>query len=239
MEQISQGLSGSLLRKKELKALHPMKDYHIEGEILPRNKNADPQELLSLPLCKRHSHNRLVYGIKGYLPWGDGQGYAAVLCNRLPLRVGTVALCALLIAAVAFFLPSSPLPTALGLDPNATDYSDSNDFNQGGTAGDNIEIPGYKTIPIAADSTEITVDFRNPAANNCYFVIHLSLEDGTEIYRSELIPPGKGVQNITISQPLAAGEHAASIRYDTYTMDDQTPLNGAEIKVTLLAQESQ
>lgn len=236
MEQTSQGFSDTLLRKKDLKALHPRKDYHIDGEILPTHKETRAQDLRALPLCKYRSHNRVVYGVKGYLPSGNGKSYAAILCNRLPLRAGIAAICILLVAAVAFFLPSSPIPTALGLDPNATDYSDSNEFNQGGTAGENIEIPGYKTIPIAADSTEVTVDFRNPEANNCYFVIHLSLEDGTELYRSELIPPGKGIQHISLSQPLAAGEYAAAIRYDTYAMDGQTPLNGAEIKVTLLAQ---
>ena len=236
MEQTSQALSDTLLRKKDLKALYPNKDYHINGEILPTNQQMSVQSLHALPLCNYHSHNRLIYGVKGYLPSADGQSYAAVLCNRLPLRAGIAAVCVLLIAAVAFFLPSSPIPTALGLDPNATDYSDSNEFNQGGTAGDHIEIPGYKSIPIAADSTEVTVDFRNPEANNCYFVIHLTLEDGTELYRSELIAPGKGVQNISLSHPLSAGEYAATVRYDTYAMDGQTPLNGAQIKVTLLAQ---
>ena len=52
MEQTSQGFSDTLLRKKDLKALHPRKDYHIDGEILPTHKETRAQDLRALPLCK-------------------------------------------------------------------------------------------------------------------------------------------------------------------------------------------
>lgn len=227
------GVPGELLTKRQLKARHPDGGYHIEGEYPPCKRGSRE---LSLPLCRYRAHNRVVYGVKGYVPCGEDGSYAAVLRNRLPLRAGMLAGCAALaVAAVVLFQTSPELPAALGLDPNAADYSINDGYNQGGSAGDSIEIPGYQSIPLAADSTQVTVDFRNPGQNRCYFVITLALEDGTQLYRSQLIPPGKGVQSITLNQPLPAGEHAASVRYEAYTMDDQTPLNGADIKVKLLA----
>ena len=50
MEQTSQALSDTLLRKKDLKALYPNKDYHINGEILPTNQQMSVQSLHALPL---------------------------------------------------------------------------------------------------------------------------------------------------------------------------------------------
>lgn len=230
-----------LLTKHQLKKRHPKGDYQIIGEYPPvrRGHTGATSDAGQIPLCRYRSHNRLVFAAKGFLPCGEEGSYAAVLCNRLPLRLSAVGLCALLAVLAAVWFSASPmLPAGLGLpiDPNATDYSQSDGYNQGGSAGDSIEIPGYKSIPIAADSTRVAVDFRNPADNPCYFVIRLTLEDGTELYRSDLIPPGKGIESITLSKPLPEGEYAAFVQYETYSIEDQTPLNGANVKIKLLAQ---
>ena len=60
------------------------------------------------------------------------------------------------------------------------------------------------------------------------------LPDGTLLWRSEFIEPGKGVREITLNEPLAAGEYPdTTVRYECFSLDDQSPLNGAVSKTTL------
>ena len=75
----------------------------------------------------------------------------------------------------------------------------------------------------------------NPEVNGCYFVMSLLLPDGTEIWKSKMIAPGKGLYEITLSQTVSAGTYENSIlKYECYKMDDSlTLLNGSEVKLTL------
>ena len=75
----------------------------------------------------------------------------------------------------------------------------------------------------------------NPEQNTCYFRMTLLLSDGTQLWQSGLIEPGKGIYDITLEQTLAAGTYEdAVLKYECFAMDDaQTPLNGSEIKLTL------
>lgn len=100
---------------------------------------------------------------------------------------------------------------------------------------DSIAIPGYEVLELKSDSKKQTLCLPNPEQNICYFEIALHLEDGTLLWKSELIEPGKASKPIVLTESLSKGTYPrAVLRYACYRMDeDLTPLNGAETKVTL------
>ena len=92
-----------------------------------------------------------------------------------------------------------------------------------------IQIPGYKTIIVAAGTKDVSVELVNPEENNVYFEISFYLPETKEtIYTSKLISP---------ERELEAGEYPLTVQYKTYSMDEEyTPRNGAEVNCTLIAQ---
>ena len=123
----------------------------------------------------------------------------------------------------------------LTTDENARDWTGEQDVYEGEKNTDTIDIPGYGSITLKADSAEQSVNLYNPEQNTCYFRMTLLLSDGTQLWQSGLIEPGKGIYDITLEQTLAAGTYEdAVLKYECFAMDDaQTPLNGSEIKLTL------
>lgn len=103
---------------------------------------------------------------------------------------------------------------------------------------DTIAIPGFAQLNLKAGTCEQNVALSNPAQNFCYFKISLLLEDGTVIWVSELIEPGKQSEAITLLQSLDAGTYEnVTVRYDCYTMDGSlTQLNSGEITIKLVVQ---
>lgn len=100
-------------------------------------------------------------------------------------------------------------------------------------SGANIAIPGYEKLDFAAGKTAQTVNLKNPAENACTFVLSLTLDDGTTLWTGEALSPGEAFTRITLSKALDAGSYAATLHYDCYTIEDNQPLNGAEIQLTL------
>ena len=102
-----------------------------------------------------------------------------------------------------------------------------------GRAG--IAIPGYKSISLKANVREQQVNLYNPDVNDCYFVMSLILPDGTKVWQSKMIAPGKGLYTITLDQEIPAGTYENSIlKYECYKRDDTlTKLNGSEVKLIL------
>ena len=100
-------------------------------------------------------------------------------------------------------------------------------------SGENIAIPGYEKLDFAAGKTAQTVNLKNPAENSCTFVLSLTLDDGTTLWTGEALAPGEAFTHITLTRALDAGDYPATLHYDCYTIEDNQPLNGAEIKLTL------
>ena len=121
------------------------------------------------------------------------------------------------------------------LDENAEDYTGDREVYQGEKNTDTIDIPGFDVMNLKAGTEEQSVNLYNPEQNTCYFQMSLLLPDGTELWKSGLVEPGKAVYEITLNQMLAAGEYEnAMLKYECFAMDEaQTPLNGSEIKLTL------
>ena len=100
-------------------------------------------------------------------------------------------------------------------------------------SGENISIPGYEKLSFEAGKTAQAVKLKNPAENACTFVLNLSLTDGETLWTGEALSPGEAYTRITLSKALDTGEYPATLHYDCYTIEDNQPLNGAEIQLTL------
>lgn len=98
-----------------------------------------------------------------------------------------------------------------------------------------IQIPGYGTAVMNAGDESLHLSIGNPKDNKCGFYATLKLEDGTELYKSELLKPGYGVTEIPLTQTLTAGEYTAVVYYQCVTLDEnETPLNSAESEFKLI-----
>lgn len=131
--------------------------------------------------------------------------------------------------------PAQENQTAAEVDTGAVDWEGEKEVYTGKKNVDTIDIPGFDSMSLKANTKEQSVNLYNPEANTCYFRISLLLEDGTKLWESGLVEPGKGVYTITLQQELAAGDYEnATLKYECFAMDEaQTPLNGSEIKLTM------
>ena len=127
-------------------------------------------------------------------------------------------------------LPASSLQVA----GNANLEVDSNAANVE-KLPDQIRIPGYTSLTFREKQEVQVTAFKNPAENACYFRLTLSLEDGTQLWQSDLLEPGTTVTAIKLEKILYAGTYENCVlKYDCYTLDDShTPLNGAQTKLTI------
>lgn len=124
---------------------------------------------------------------------------------------------------------------AADLDKNAEDWTGNKDTYTGEKNTDTIDIPGFDVMNIKEGTTKQRVNLYNPQQNTCYFKMTMFLNDGTKLWESNLVKPGKAVYNITLNQSLSKGAYENCIlKYECFKMDkEQTPLNGSEIKFTL------
>ena len=118
--------------------------------------------------------------------------------------------------------------TGFGCSDEVTRFAEANPGS-----GASIAIPGYEKLFFAAGRTEQAVYLKNPAENACAFVLTLTPEGGEALWTGEALQPGEAFTRIKLNRPLDAGEYPATLHYDCYSIEDNTPLNGAEIKLTL------
>ena len=100
-------------------------------------------------------------------------------------------------------------------------------------SGENIAIPGYEKLSFAAGKTAQTVNLQNPPENACTFVLTLTMEGGETLWTGKALSPGEAFTRITLSKALDAGDYPATLHYDCFSLQDNTPLNGAEVKLTI------
>ncbi len=107
-------------------------------------------------------------------------------------------------------------------------------LNQSAAQSDKISIPGFETWTIDSGKTTVSANFYNPEKNNCYFVISVILVDtGETIYESKYLKPGQHLYEVELTQALSAGTYSATLHYNTYSMTDLTPMNGADVPFEL------
>ena len=56
------------------------------------------------------------------------------------------------------------------------------------------------------------------------------------LYTSGQVPPGQALYEIELSRPLEAGEYDAVIRISTASLEDGSPMNGANVETVLIVQ---
>ena len=100
-------------------------------------------------------------------------------------------------------------------------------------SGENIAIPGYEKLDFATGKTAQVVSLKNPPENACTFVLSLTMEDGETLWTGKALSPGEAFTRIMLERALNAGEYPATLHYDCYTIEDNQPLNGAEIQLTI------
>jgi hypothetical protein len=130
----------------------------------------------------------------------------------------------------------------LTVDPNAKGYVAESSAPVETAPG--VTIPGWGSITIPADTTDITVDFYNPDSNEGYYYLTFELwlaDDSPEgyevLYTSGLVEPGLHIQHITLSHSLSAGTYDAVVHVQPYKMDEnQTPTNNADMETQLIVQ---
>ena len=134
-----------------------------------------------------------------------------------------------------------PNANSLEMDPNASSATPVPQQSQG-EAIKNVSIAGFKTLRIAANTTEVTVDFYNPPSNEGEFLMTFELllpaAGGYEtVYSSGLVDAGQHIRNISLSHPVAAGTYENCIlRIQPYFTSDRSPANTAEVSFTLFAE---
>ena len=96
-----------------------------------------------------------------------------------------------------------------------------------------IAVPGFERLTVRGRMLQAD-GISNPANNACYFVVSLSLADGSEIYRSGVLAPGQSVGIVELPNALTPGTYeGGTARYSAYSLENLLPLNGADISFTL------
>ncbi len=97
-----------------------------------------------------------------------------------------------------------------------------------------IIIPGYRALYFKAGRRLQDTRFYNPPENNCSFKLSLIMPDGALLWTSDLLEPGNIFVKIMLSKSLKKGTYRdALLKYQCYSLDGTTELNGAEIKLTI------
>lgn len=126
-------------------------------------------------------------------------------------------------------------PATAEVDDNAENYTGDKNTYTGKKNTDTIDIPGFDAMNFKAGTTEQSVNLFNPKENTCYFKMTILLNEGTVLWESKLVEPNKAIYDITLNQSLSVGTYEdCTLKYECFAMDEeQTPLNGSEIKFTL------
>ena len=91
------------------------------------------------------------------------------------------------------------------------------------------QIPGYSRAEMNAGDTSLKISIGNPKENKVGMFATLKLDDGTELYKSELLKPGQGLAEVPLNKTLEKGTYDAMVVYQCVALDEKnTPLNAAE-----------
>lgn len=121
------------------------------------------------------------------------------------------------------------------VDPNAGEYVEPE-------RAPGVTIPGFGSMTIPANTKELKgIDLYNPIENEgwYYLTFRLCLLDENEqasevLYTSQLVPPGKYIQDITLSRGLTPGEYDAVMQVQPYRIADKSQTNNAELKLLII-----
>ncbi len=114
-------------------------------------------------------------------------------------------------------------------------FEDDQAFNPQATLSEKISIPGFDTWTIDEGEIKVNTRFYNPESNTCYFVVSVILNDtGEVIYKSKYIKPGQTLYEVELKRAMESGTYDATLHYDTYSIADNSPMNGADLPFELV-----
>lgn len=222
---MSKKIKELLINKREMPD-----DVKIIGEIYSKNK----EELLEYngvedlsevgTFEKKHS-------LLGYLPTHHQDEYVAVYGKSYKkFFILLLFLFLLCVGGLLFYFNKNQLP----IDPNAKDFESllkrPADIDES-----KILVPGYKDLYMTSSEGVIDTVFFNPEGNPCYF--RFILKDKTTkkiVYKSDLVPPGKGISPITLRDSYDVGVYKLSLEIKSYDFEDtDIQYNGANVDVDL------
>ena len=118
------------------------------------------------------------------------------------------------------------------LDEGAKEYTGREPEDRGGTPG--IKIPGYGTVTLPGNTTDVKMILLNPEGNPCYFIFELVIGDES-YYKSDLVEPSMCIEDLKLTKPLPEGTHTAVLKISTFSLDESlSPLNGANVEFELI-----
>lgn len=236
-----------LVSKEELDQHYPQGEYQVVGEVAAKSsrKDSDAHNFLSDKSGNQHAILPLAtfnrsWKTLGYLQAEPGENkWLEVKQRRTSIFVAGIIVALLIIAAIVaglvyYFGQGSSGPK---IDPSAHDYK-SQALDRPANSGGGIILPGYTGWECAPGSTAMNVPLINAAGNDCYMQYTITLkQSGEQLYKSELIPPGKAIQDWNLSHSLPKGSNDIIIKIDTFDLNDYTqPLNGGMIENTITVQ---
>ena len=147
--------------------------------------------------------------------------------------IGTIIAIVILIAAGGFFLArKNTLSGGLKMEKNTVKW---NQNLESVDESADIQIPYYSDIYMDDGADSIDMVLVNPKENECYFTYTFILnETGEEIYQSDLIEPGRALEEVKLNQKMISGTYKLDIRIDTYSIEEQNPLNNAIVSTNLI-----
>ena len=172
-----------------------------------------------------------------------------IVISKKTLSLSLIVLLLLIVSAVTLALnwnnwfgdaqptgSSSSQTGNLDIDENAGDWNGEKLPDKTDDApAEGIKIPGYPSITLPKDQKTVNVALLNPEGNPCYFTFEIVLKDtGESLYKSKLVPPGKAINEITMSRALSAGEYDATIKITTTSVADGSAMNGANVETVLI-----
>lgn len=106
-----------------------------------------------------------------------------------------------------------------------------------GAVEESISIPGFDSMKIPQGTTLVSTNLYNPDKNTCNFEISIILSSTKEeIYKSKLVSPGQHLYQVELSRVLEKGTYDAILHYNTFSLDENTPMNGANVPFKLVVE---
>lgn len=156
--------------------------------------------------------------------------------KRILIITGILILGIILLSAavILYFRQSEERQTdsSAYIDENASDWDSQIDSEEPETG--KMLIPGYSSASMKSGETMLKLRVGNPEENSCYLKATVQLEDGTVLFESDLLKPGKGFEEIELNQTLEAGTYQAMVHYQGYSLEENPQeLNSMDSAFTL------
>lgn len=153
--------------------------------------------------------------------------------NKKGWFIGIIIAIVMMVTVGGFFLAGSDtLSGGMKIEKNTVEWNQDMEIADESAA---IQIPYYSDIYMEGDTDSIDMILVNPKENECYFTYTFILkETGEEIYQSDLIESGRALEKVKLNQTMDRGTYKLDIRIDTYSIEEQNPLNNAIVSTNLI-----